>query len=127
MAHAEHPLITAHGAHAATHLVCERLKGEALICRCQGAGNAIARSVRFFGFPENINCFLEPALKQVLVRGKGDQPGGVGFGAARSEFAGQMESADRIEEKERADPFVKVIAVTAEGFQVGARCQQFAK
>ncbi len=73
MAHAKHPLIAAHRAHAAAHLVGQRLKGEPVIGRRQRAGNGIARRHRAVAMREKfVNGFLESGVA-TSVRSRGTE------------------------------------------------------
>ena len=67
MARAKHPLVAAHRAHAAPHLVGQRLKAEPVIRRGQRARNGGARPVRGLRRQEDVDRLFEPALQQMFV------------------------------------------------------------
>ncbi len=73
VAHAEHPLITAHRAHAAADLVGQRLKRQPVVSRRQGAGDGVAGAFRLLHRQEVVNGFFESALEEVLVAFEGDE------------------------------------------------------
>ena len=67
MAHAEHPLVAAHRAHAAADLVGQRLERQPVIGCRQRAGDGVAGAFGLLHGQEMIDRFLEPALEQMLV------------------------------------------------------------
>ena len=71
--HAEHPLVAAHRAHAAAHLVGQRLKRQPVIGRRQRAGDGVAGAFGLLHREEVVDGLLEPALQQVLVAFERDQ------------------------------------------------------
>ena len=73
VAHAEHPLIAAHRAHAAADLVGQRLERQPVVSRRQGAGDGVAGAFRLLHCQEMIDGLLEPALEQVLVAFEGNE------------------------------------------------------
>ena len=73
MAGAEHPLVAAHRAHAAAHLVGQRLEAQRAVGGGQRAGDGRARPVGGLGRQEDIDGLLEAALQQVGVAGEGNQ------------------------------------------------------
>ena len=64
MAHAEHPLVAAHGTDAAPHLIGQRLEAEALIDGGQRAGEGVARAAFLLRGEELAQRLLEPAVQQ---------------------------------------------------------------
>ena len=72
MAGAEHPLIAAHRAHAAAHLVGERLEAERAVTGGQRAGNGGAWPGGSLRGEEDIDRFFEAALQQVSVAREGN-------------------------------------------------------
>ena len=112
MAHAKHPLIAAHRADAAPHLIGERLESEPVIRGGERAAQRVARSVGLLRGGENLDRLLETALEQLLVAVKRNLPAGFQLRAR-----GQMEAMNRVEEKERADPLVEILAAAAEGVE----------
>ncbi len=106
VADAKHPLIAAHGAHAAADLIGERLKSQLVIRRGQRAGDRIARPLRLLHAEKAVNRFLEPALQQMLVAGERDEA----F-AIQTELRRQVKSVDRIQEEQRPDPFVQAVGL----------------
>jgi hypothetical protein len=56
-------LIAAHGANAATNLVRECLKGEAMIRRCERAGDAITRTFTLSDGEKFIDRLFETAMQ----------------------------------------------------------------
>ena len=115
MAHAEHPLIAAHRAHAAAHLVGQRLKAEPVIGGGQRAGNGRAGAVGGLRRQEDFDRFFKPALQQVLVAAERNQRL-----RADARLERQVEAVDGVEEKQRAHAFVKIVAGAAEAVQGGA-------
>ncbi len=73
MAHAEHPLVAAHRAHAAAHLVGERLEAEPMIGGGQGAAQAVAGPMLLLRLQEDFDGFFETAMQQVFVAFEGNQ------------------------------------------------------
>ena len=67
MAGAEHPLVAAHGAHAAPHLVGQRLEAQRAICGGQRARDGRPRPARSLGRQEDVQRLLETALQQIGV------------------------------------------------------------
>ncbi len=115
MAHAEHPLVAAHRAHAPTHLIGEGLESESMIRRGEGAGKSVARALARLGSQEVVDGFLEAAPEQVLIALERDEAGGVGSGVVRvPEFLGKVKAVDGIEEEQRAHSFVKIAAAATE-------------
>ena len=119
MAHAEHPLVTAHGTHAAANLIGERLKGNALVNDGKRAGNGIAGAGGFLHLEKMLQCFLEPPLQQVFEAFERNHAR-----RARWQFGGQMKPMNGVEKEQGADAFVKIITTAAEGFQFRARGEQ---
>ena len=74
MAHAEHPLIAAHGTDAAPHLVRQRLNAEPMIGGGQRAGNGVARPVLFLAAQKHLDRLLEAPLQQMGVALERDEP-----------------------------------------------------
>jgi hypothetical protein len=72
MADAEHPLVAAHAADAAAHLVRERLEREPVI-RCGERGaETVARAVLRLRGEKRVNRLLEAAGEELLVAGEGN-------------------------------------------------------
>ncbi len=101
----EHPLIAAHGADAAAHLVGESLKAEAAIGRGQRAGDGGAGSVAP-ARQENVDGFFEAALQKVDVAARRESA------AAASAVLSQrkMEAMDGVQEEQRAHALVEIVA-----------------
>lgn len=115
VADAKHPLVTAHGADAAADLVGERLEGEAVVGGGEGGGEAVAGSLLALGGEERIDGFLETTGEQLFVAAEGNETWGSGLDwAVSSEFGGEMEAVDGIEEEKGADAVVEVGGLTAE-------------
>ena len=112
---AEHPLVAAHGAHTAAHLVGERLKSDALIYRRQRAGNSVARPGSFLDGEKLLQRLLETALQQMLGAFERNHAA-----RARRQFAGQMKPVNRVKKKQRADALVKIISAAAESVEFRA-------
>ena len=72
VAHAEHPLIPAHGADAAPDLIGERLESEAVIRGGERGAERIARALPALGGGEDFDGFLETAREEVLEAVEGD-------------------------------------------------------
>ena len=73
MSGAEHPLVAAHAAHAAAHLVGQRLEGERAVAGGQRAGDGGAGSALGLRGQEDIDGLFEAALEQVGVSGEGNR------------------------------------------------------
>ena len=87
MADAEHPLVAAHRAHAAPHLVGQGLEGQPVIGLGQRAGEALAGPVLRLLAQEDVDGFLEAAQEQVAVALVGHQPARL-----HARLCGQVES-----------------------------------
>ncbi len=112
MSGAEHPLVAAHAAHAAAHLVGESLEGERLISGGQRAGDGgIAAALGLRGEKE-IDRLFEAPLEQIGISGKGNGCGRSGGGTQRN-----VKSMDGVEKEERPHAFVQVVAGAAEAVQ----------
>jgi len=117
--HAEHPLVAAHRAHAAAHLVGQRLKAQAVICLRQRAGHRLVRPLARLCPEEDIDGFLEPAAQQVGVAVERDKPA-----RGHASLHGEMEPVDGIQEKKRAHSFIQVAAGAAKRIQLDTLGQQ---
>ena len=60
----------------------------------------------------------------MFVTLEGNQTGSCAFVASSSESGRQVESVEGIKKKQRADPFVKILAAATEGVEFGAFPQQ---
>ena len=120
VAHAEHPLVAGHAAHAAAHLVGQCLEREFLIGGGQCAGNPVARAIIVLGLEKQIDGFLEAPLQQMLVAVERNGPG-----LLVGEKRRQVEAVDGVEEKQRPHPVVEVVALAAEVIQRGGLGEQF--
>ena len=116
---AEHPLVAAHAAHAAAHLVCQRLEGERFVTGGERTGDGGARAPLDLRRQEDIDGLFEAALQQVRVSREGNRRGGPGGGAQRN-----VEAVDRVEKEERAHAFVQIVASAAESIERLALGQQ---
>ncbi len=76
VSHAEHPLVAPACAHAASHLVAQRLKGQVMIGFGQCAEERARRPVPFDGVEKAVNGFLEAAFEQISKTCIGDGPCG---------------------------------------------------
>ena len=74
MAHAEHPLVAAHRAHAAPHLVRQRLKADALIHRRQRAGERVAGAAALLRGEKLFQRLFKPAVQQMFEPLERDHP-----------------------------------------------------
>ena len=110
--HAEHPLVAAHGAHAAAHLIGEGLEREPVIRRRQRAGDGVARAVALLQREEFINRLLEAALQQMLVALEGNQPAPVQLRDARN-----VEAVNGVEKEQRAHALVEIAALAPKRIQ----------
>ena len=119
VADAEHPLVAAHRAHAAPHLVGQGLEAQAVIGLGQRAGDRLARPLRCLRLQEDVDGLLEAALQQVGVAVERDEAPALHAG-----LAGQVEAVDGVEEEQRPHALVEVVAGAAEGVQLGALGQQ---
>jgi hypothetical protein len=72
MAHAEHPLIAAHGADATADLVGKRLKSKAMAGGGESAGDGVARAFVSLHGEEGVDGFFEAALEEVFVAFEGN-------------------------------------------------------
>ena len=119
MAHAEHPLIAAHRAHAAADLVRQRLQGQPLIGHGQRAGNRVGRPIRRLRLEKSGDGLFKSALQQLRVAGKRNQGPGVDIRLQR-----QMKPVDGIKKQQGANPFVKIFTAMTERLEFGAFDQQ---
>src|SRR5688572_25753435 len=101
MASAEHPLITANGAHAFAHLVCECLKPEPIVSLCQSARDGFVRPFFLLHLEKFGYGLRKTPLQQIHVAPKWDISLRV-----RAGFARQMKTMNRVEEKGSANPLV---------------------
>ena len=120
MADAEHPLVAAHGAHAAAHLVGQGLEAERVVGGGQGAGDRGARPARAPAREEDVDRLLEPALQQMRC----SRRTGCSARAAASGLAREVEAVDGVEEEQRAHALVEVVAGAAEAVERVALGQQ---
>ena len=74
VADAEHPLVAAHAAHAAPHLVGQGLEAQAMVRFGQRTGDGLVGPLRCLRLQEDVDGFLEPAAQQVVVAVKRDEP-----------------------------------------------------
>ena len=109
VAHAEHPLVSGHAAHAAAHLVGQRLEGEFLIGRGQRAGNPVAGAMLALVSQEHVDGLLEAACEQVFVALEGNRPGW-----RVSQKPGQVEALDGMQEQQGPHALIEVVALAAE-------------
>ena len=122
MAHAKHPLVAAHGTHAAPHLIRQRLKADALIHGGQRAGNRVAGTHVFLHGQKLVQRLLKPAVQQMFKSFERNHAAG-----ARGQFPRQMKTVNRVKEKQSANAFVKVVAAAAKGIQFGAGRDQLVR
>ena len=120
MAHAEHPLIAAHGTDAAADLVRQRLNAEPII----GGGQRRWKWRRWArplpGTPRNTLIASSKRRCNKWARPwKGMNPAQVDAGLQR-----QMKAVNRVKKEKRADPFVKILASAPERLQIPAFHQQ---
>jgi hypothetical protein len=108
VAHAEHPLIAADGAHASADLIGERLEGKALIGDGERAGGSVAGAVAGLGLEKGLNRLFEVALEEVLVTVKWDEWFGSSGRWCAVQAMRDVEPVDAVEEKERSHAFVQV-------------------
>jgi len=112
---AEHPLIAAHRAHAAPHLIGQRLEPQPVIRLGQRARHGLARPLRGLCPQEDVDRLLEAPLQQMGIPFPRDETLGLQSGLQRD-----VKAMDSVEEKERTHAFVEVVAGAAEGIQAGA-------
>ena len=74
MAGAEHPLVAAHGTHAAAHLIGQGLEAQAVVGFGERAGDGVGGAVGRLQGQEAVDGFFEAALEEVRVAVVGDQP-----------------------------------------------------
>ena len=120
MPHAKHPLIAADGAHAAPHLVGERLKREPLIGRRQRAGDGVAGAFGLLRGEKFFNRLGKPAVQQVLETRERNQAA-----LTDARFERQMEPVNGVKKKQRPDALVKIVAAPPKGVEFGAGRHQF--
>lgn len=123
VADAEHPLVAADGTDAATDLVAEGLKGEALVGGGEGGREAVAGALAGLGGEEGVDGFLEAALEEVFVTAERDE-GGCAAGGEAGEARGDFEAMKGVEEEEGADALVEVVRAPAEGVEGGAGAEE---
>src|SRR5260370_1892990 len=97
MSGAEHPLVATYAAHAAAHLVGQRLEGERAVTGGECAGYGGAGAALGLRGQEGIDGLFEAALQQVGVSGEGDRRGRGGGGPHRNGAA-----VDGVPEKQPA-------------------------
>ena len=119
MRHPEHPLIPADGSDTAAHLVCQRLKGQPVICRSQRTADGIAWTLRSLHGQKTVDGFFEATAQQMLVAMKWNHAP-----ARRIRLRRQMEPVNRIQKEEGADLFVKVRASAPERIEFRTFRQQ---
>ena len=99
-------MIAADGADAATDLVGQGLEGETAIGGCESAGEPIAEAVRGLSGEKDTDGFFIASIEKAFDAGVGNErPGGCAFGTER-----KMEAVDRVEEEERANTVVEILA-----------------
>src|SRR5580765_4844004 len=106
MAHAKHPLIATHGAHAFANLISKRLECETMIRCGERAAQAVAWSVRLLRRRKQFDGFLESTVKQVFISAKRNASTGFQFRACR-----QMETMNGVEKKKGSNALVKILAL----------------
>ena len=123
VAHAEHPLIAAYGTNAAADLIRQGLKREPVIGRRERRTDAIAGPFALLQTKERVNRLLEAAMQKLLVTLEWDEAvaGGGGGGKLRR----QMKPVNRVEKEQRANAFVKIVALPAEGVEFRGGGQEF--
>ena len=117
---AEHPLVAAHRAHAAAHLVGQRLEAQCAIAGGQSARKRAVRAVGGLRGEKNIEGFLKAAFQQVGVALERDQRL-----RARRLPGRKVETVQRVKEKEGPNPFVEVFLLAPEPVERFAFAQQF--
>ena len=113
VSHAEHPLVAAHAADAAPHLVGQRLEGEPVVGVGERGGQPVARALPGLEREEGVDRFLEPPMEQLLVAAERDQGGGPDRRTGGPELLGQT------------DAFVEVLGLAAEAVELVAGGEQF--
>ncbi len=111
MSDAGHPLVAAHGTHAAANLGRQRLEGEPLISRGQSARQSGGRA-RGRERQQRVNGFVKTALENVRQHFRRH-----GFPGRHAGFVRQMETVNRVQKKMRPHPLVQVVAFAAELIQ----------
>ena len=119
VADAEHPLVAAHRAHAAPHLVGQRLEAQAMIGLGQRAGQPLAGSLRRLGLEKDLDRFLEAAQQEQAIALERHQPTPLHRG-----LLWQMEAMDGVEKERGPHALVQVVAGTAQRIQLDALGQQ---
>jgi hypothetical protein len=61
------------------------------------------------------------AAQKVFATFEGDQSRGSGFRVPGSDFGRQVEAVDRVEEEQRPNPLIQILAPATEGVELGAR------
>ena len=114
MAETEHPLVAAHLADAAAHLVGERLKGQCAIGRRQGAGQGVAWPVRRLLGQEELYRLIEAAQQQTAIALERHSAARRQIGTER-----QMVAVDRGEKEQGAHALVEVAGFLTKNVQIG--------
>ena len=109
---AEHPLVAAHGADAAPHLVGQRLKRQAAIGGGQGARDGGTGSLGGLDGREDSDGLFEAALEQGVIAGERNKRT-----RAAVELIRQVKAVNRIEEKQRAHALIKVVTGAAKSLE----------
>ena len=91
--------------------------------RSQRTREGVARTRRRLHGEKVINGFFEAPLEQMLETPEGNHALAVGSGLRPEDLLRQMKAMNRVQEKQRADALIQVVALPAEGIQFRASRQ----
>ena len=112
VAGAEHPLVTLHGAHAAAHLVGQRLESQRAVTGGQSARYRRVWPRRGLSGQEHVESLVEAAFQQAGVARVGNRRACAGPLQPRD-----VETVDGVQEKQRPYAFVEIVARPAEAIE----------
>jgi hypothetical protein len=112
--HAKHPLISADIPDASPHLVGQGLEREPVISRRGCRTQTVRWTLNSLGSEKGIDRFFKTTVKQLFKAFEWDQAATDLGRALRGEFPWQVETVQRIKEKQGANPFVKVVSASTE-------------
>ena len=119
--HAEHPLVPPHQAHAPSNLVGEGLERQALIRCRESARDAVARPLGGLNGEKRVDGFLEPTGEEVLETTVGNVTvARDGDRRLNREPWRDVEALEGVQEEQRPDAVVEVLAPPSEGVELGA-------
>src|SRR5271165_808896 len=125
MASAEHPLIAAHGAHAAPDLVGEGLKSECAVCGGERAGDSFIGAVGRLSCEKDIDGFVKAAAQERDVAGERNRGTGHRLPWPVFGLGSEVKAMQRVEEEFGADAAIEIVAAPPESVESVAFAQHF--